>query len=453
MMFATTPVVQRLFLRAMQLWMTAALLGAVANAQAALSFQIEVATRNQPGQGASMAPDERHTSQVVLGERYMSVTSSGQSHIFDLASRRRYQIDLKAGTYVDYSLFDTVGMRVMEAGNRETLNRALVAAKIDTPVFDPVFNEQSLSVLALPARTMSEVIDGADTVLSVDGKVLLRMGAGGAAVDAGDAAAFIRYVRYQFGGHPLVLAQLAALRRIPHTFVLYYGAIGGVQMRTFTITGLTTAAPAAYALSAFSERAGGAGEIDQLLDRARQVTQAGLQERRLKFETEVAAAFAEQRPFDGLLGTIEWSLMSGVPMAPFSAERQAQLKADPSVRTLMAALKPADKAALSAAVQVMQTLRAQTLHKRHMLELFEANDRMKLGDLGMALPLFAGVLRKNPALAGAYKDLGDVLFASFDMPRAWRSWDARRRLAPGLDLFDAVNQLEQRLLRDHPEYF
>jgi hypothetical protein len=49
--------------------------------------------------------------------------------------------------------------------------------------------------------------------------------------------------------------------------------------------------------------------------------------------------------------------------------------------------------------------------------------------------------------------MGDTLFAGFDMPRAWRSWDEGRRIAPGLNLFTAVNQFEQGLVRDHPEYF
>lgn len=108
---------------------------------------------------------------------------------------------------------------------------------------------------------------------------------------------------------------------------------------------------------------------------------------------------------------------------------------------------------LAAAVPVMQSMRAQTTRKRHILQLLEANDRAKLGERNAALSLYASVLRANPLLAGAYKDMGDALFAGFDMPRAWRSWDAGRRIAPQLNRFEAVNQFEQKLLREHPEYF
>lgn len=438
----------------LRLCVAAALLGAASGAQAALSFHAEVATRHQAASGASnVPPDATRASEVVLGERYMSVSAPGQLNIFDFTSRRRYQVDPAAATYVDYSLFDTVGMRAMELRNRDGLRRAMATMKVAAPASDPVFDEQSLSVAAQPPRSMSVAADGPDTVLSVDGKALLRIGAGGTPVGAADAAAFGRYLRYQFGGHPLVLAKLAALGRIPASFVMYYQEVGGTQTRTFSISALTATAPPTYDLARFAERAGGADEIDQLLDRARRTPLPSPEQDRLAYEAEVTAAFSEQRALDAMLGTIEWTLMSGAPMVPFSADRKALLQADPAVRSVLAAMNPSDKAGLSAAVQVMQSMRAQTMRKRHMLQLFEANDRMKLGERATALQLFASVLRANPALAGAYKDMGDTLFAGFDMPRAWRSWDAGRRIAPALNLFTAVNQFEQTLLRDYPEYF
>jgi hypothetical protein len=445
--------VRDIVIRATRVCMMAALLGAGAQARAGLSFQLQVATHNQPGAGASNVPEDVvRTSQVVLGERYASAATPAFSSIYDFASRRRYQVDRKTGTYVDYSLFDTVGFRVMEVQNRENLRGAMAAMKLDQKVSDPVFDEQSLSIQSKTARTMAEAADGADTVLSVDGKALLRIGAGGTPVSASDAAAFTRFLRYQYGGHPLVLAKLASLGRIPARFVMYYRE-GGAQILTFTVEGLAQSAAPAYDLAKSAEQAEGGDEIDQLLDRARPAPLSPQDETRRQFDADVAAAFADKRPLDAMLGTVEWMLMTGAPLAPFSAERLAMLHADPSVQAVIKAMNPSDKAGLNAAVQVMQSMRPQTMRKRHILQLFEANDRAKLGDRGTALQLFAGVLRANPALAGAYKDMGDTLFAGFDMPRAWRSWDAGRRIAPELNLFDPVNQFEQRLLSEHPEYF
>lgn len=451
-----TLVVKSVFSRAMRLCLATALLGAIAQAQAGVSFQAVVATLNQPAAGSSnVPPDDTATTRVVLGERSMAVTSASRAAVFDFAGRRRYDIDLKAGTYVDYSLFDGVGFRVMEVQNRANLRRALAAAKVENAMSDPVFDEQSLSLTLQPARSLTEAVDGLDTVLSVDGKPLARIGAGGAPASAADCAAFVRYLRYQFGGHPLVLAKLASLGRIPATFVMYYREVGGSQTRSFAISGLTSTAAPAYDLARFTQRQAGEGadEIDQLLDRARHAARPSAEAQRLSFDTELAAAFAEKRALDAMLGAVEWTLTTGAPMKPFLPEQQALLQADPSVRAVLAAMNPTGKAALGASVQLMQSMRAQTSAKRHMLQLFEANNRAKLGERATALQLFASVLRANPALAGAYKDLGDVLISGFDMARAWRSWDEGRRIAPALNLFTAVNEFEQKLLRDYPEYF
>ncbi|MDB5935452.1 MAG: hypothetical protein JWQ01_2796 [Massilia sp.] len=454
-MNATRLAVPGSVIRAMRCCVALVLLLAGAQAQAGLSFRMEVATHNAPGANTtgSRPGDDTRTSQVVLGDRHMVVTTAGASVIYDFASRRRYEIDLKAGTYVDYSLFDTLGFRTMEVRNRQNLGRALAAAKLERKVFDPVFDEQSLSVSSDTQRTLSESAEDADTVLSIDGKALMRIAAGGTPVSAGDAAAFTRFVRYQFGGHPLVLAKLAALRRVPSRFVMNYAEAGGAQTRTFTIAGLAPADAPGYDMGKYTARGGGADEIDQLLDRARTTRWPTQEQSRLRAEGEMSAAFDEKRPLDAMLGAIELTLVTGAPMTPFPVERLPMIQADPSVRALLGAMNPQDKAGQSAAVRVLQSLRPQTMSKRHMLQLFEANHRAKLGERAAALELFASVLRANPALAGAYKDMGDVLFIGFDMPRAWRSWDQGRRIAPRLNLFEAVDQFEQKLLREYPEYF
>ena len=63
------------------------------------------------------------------------------------------------------------------------------------------------------------------------------------------------------------------------------------------------------------------------------------------------------------------------------------------------------------------------------------------------------MLAVNPAIAGVYKDLGDVLLNGFDAPHAWRAWDFGRMIAPNFANFEAVNQLERSLAATHPEYF
>ncbi|MDQ1814600.1 hypothetical protein RBA41_14920 [Massilia sp. CCM 9210] len=433
-----------------------ALAGALCNAApafAALSFDLSVATKYAvASHGNNPPPDKIEQYKVVLGEHYLSVSSASESTIYDLASRRRYQIDLATRRYVDYSLFDEAGFRVQELKNRSVLNRALSVAKVDVPAFDPVFDEHELSV-ASAARKLSDSTEAGATVLAVDGHPLARIPAGGTSIGAGDAAKFERMMRYRFGGHPLVLARLASEKRVPAGFVMHHKQVGHSQTRTYTVSALRQSAPASYDLKPYKPRTAAADELDQLLDKAQANAAPPTAATRQAFETEIAQAFADKRAFDAMLGMSELAFVSGEQMKMPTPEQKVLLNADPQVRAFAAAIRPKGKAEMEAALAKLQELRKLTTHKQHMLALFEANWRAKLGDVRGALPLYASVLRANPALAGAYKDMGDALFLSYDMARAWRSWDAGRRMAPGLGTFKAVNQYEQLLLREHPEFF
>ncbi|HEX8609869.1 MAG TPA: hypothetical protein VF800_01085 [Telluria sp.] len=434
-----------------RLALAGALCASAAPALAVLSFDMSVATKYTVAtHGDNPPPDEIKQYKVVLGERYVSVSTTGESMIYDFATRRRYQVDLASASYVDYSLFDGVGFRKPELRNRALIGKSLTTAGV-APSFDPVFDEHNLSLTA-SGRKLSETTEAGATVLAVDGNPLAQIPAGGTSIGASDAAQFERMLRYRFGGHPLVLARLSRDKRVPAGFVMHHKRIGVSEARTYTISALTQSAPASYDLKPYTARTAQGNEIDQLLDKAQANAAPPTAATRQAFEAEIAQAFADKRIFDGMLGMAEWAFVSGEPMKP-SAEQSALLRADPTMQAYMKAIRYKSKADLEAAVAKMQELRKSTTRKQHIVMLFEANLRGKLGDLRGALPLYVSVLRTNPALAGAYKDMGDTLYKSYETPRAWRSWDAGRRMAPTLDLFDAVNLHEQNLVREHPEYF
>lgn len=427
------------------------LCASAAPAFAVLSFDMSVATRYAvAAHGDNPPPDEIKQYKVVLGERYISVSTAGESTIYDFASRRRYQIDLASATYVDYSLFDVAGFRKSELSNREGIAKMLRMAEA-VPVFDPVFDEHNLS-LAAPGRTLSESKEAGAIVLAVDGNPLAHIPPGGTSIGASDAAQFERMLRYSFGGHPLVLARLSRDKRVPAGFVMHHKRIGYSEARTYTIGALRHSAPASYDLKPYTPGTVRGNEIDQLLDKAQANAGPPSAATRQAFEAEIAQAFAEKRAFDGMLSMSEWSFVGGEPMKP-SAQQVAMLRADPATQAYMGAMRDKSKAGLKAAIARMQELRKASTRKQHIVMLFEANLRGQLGDVNGALPLYVSVLRANPALAGAYKDMGDALYRGYDMARAWRSWDAGRRMAPALGLFKQVNQHEQILLREHPEYF
>ena len=276
---------------------------------------------------------------------------------------------------------------------------------------------------------------------------------GGVDVSAADAALFARFLRYQVGGHPLILAQLVQTHRVPARLVFFYRQPGSTQEVTLSFAAIKASAPAALPLQAYTRRMADGDGLAALLDRAAVAPAPSTAAVQKALGDEAASAFTDLRALDALLATLEMNLSTGVEPQPFTAAQKAAIELDPAVKDLLRALSLKGRADMPEAVATLQTLRLKTVRRQYMLKLFEANDRAVLGENKAAIELLTSVVHASPGLAGAYKDLGDKLFGAFDMAGAWRCWDAGRRIAPGLKLFDQVNRFEDELLKRHPEYF
>ena len=219
--------------------------GCAISAQAAMTLHIRLTTHVENSQGNPTArPDNTQEVQVIVGDHYLSVKSGTLETIFDFVKRRRYAIDLKAARYVDYSLFDTVGFRVTEMQSRQGLVRALAAIKLASTPVDVVYNEQALSVIAVPGEKLDATVEGGELIFAIDGKTLLRRSSVETPVGAHDAAGLATYLRYTAGGHPLVLDQLAGAHAIPAQWTLSFQDAGSRQTRRYELVSAVMEAPA-----------------------------------------------------------------------------------------------------------------------------------------------------------------------------------------------------------------
>lgn len=213
------------------------LLSLVASAaQASVAFHVTVMTErvDKPGVKTSLPARDTQDSDVVLGEHYLSVRDGKTLSVLDFATRRRHVIDMAASTYDTYSLFDVAGFRHIELQHRQGMAGALKAGGLQEHATPAVYEEQALSVSLARRRNalVPQVLDGA-VLWSLDGHPLLRLGIDGSPVSVADATAFAQYVRYTWGGHPLVLKMLADGKRIPAAFTLHYQEVGGTVAPAF----------------------------------------------------------------------------------------------------------------------------------------------------------------------------------------------------------------------------
>lgn len=431
-------------------------LGASA-AQASVAFHVTVVTErvNQPGVKTSLPARDTQESDVVLGPHYLSVRDGNRLSVLDFAARRRHVIDMAASTYDTYSLFDVAGFRHIEIGHRKGMAGALQAGGLQAHVTPPVYEEQALSVPAARRRgaLQPQVLDGA-VLWSLDGQPLLRLGIAGSPVSGDDATAFAQYLRYTWGGHPLLLKMLADGKRIPAGFTLHYQEVGGKVTRHFRISAMTVAAPATYTLSAYQPRplAADAPPLERVLTQAARLPPPGPQVHPA-LRAEAEKLFAADQPFEAFLTMLEDHFSTGALVEKLTPQQQLAMQACQPIHDLTRGLLAKDQEGIGAALATVQELRTQTGMAQPVLALFEGNLRAKLGQWPQATALYLQVLQAKPQMAAVYQDLGDALLAQFDAANAWRSWDAGRAMAPALRQFRKVNDLERRLLNDYPAFF
>jgi hypothetical protein len=419
-----------------------------------LQVSVKVDTKNQPNPDAKAPPDVAPHSEAVLADGYIRYRTGNTSHVFDFARRRHYVIDETARTYDESSLFDVVSFRELELHNREGLRARLAAAKIDQKLPPQLEDEQELSVQGRAPSPVAMRVDGDDEVFASGDVTLLRCSKEGMPVSAADAARFVQFLRYSFGGQPAVLAALQKEGRIPARVSYTYHPVWGTRTADLTITARQVEAPAAPSLDGYLPRppVRNPSTLDELLDHAwasRSALAAGVKWP----QTEaLAAQMRAQRPLDAFLTMTEAQLSIG-RIPEVTDEQKAAFQTDPAMQTLARAVSAKEPNAMRQAVGALAMLRMQAQSRRYLLSLFEANDRAKLGEAAKARSLYADVLQANPALAGAYKDIGDFYFRSFDTPRAWRSWEIAGTLAPLYPTLGAVTQYERSLVTRFPEYF
>ncbi|HEU4816993.1 hypothetical protein [Janthinobacterium sp.] len=425
--------------------------------QASVGFHVTVTTErvNQPGVKTSLPARDTQESDVVLGPHYLSVRDGNRLSMLDFAARRRHVIDMAASTYDTYSLFDVAGFRAAELHHRQGLAGMLKAGGLEQHATPRVYEEQALSVLDNKRRgaLQPQVLDGA-VLWSLDGQPLLRLGIAGSPVSGDDATAFAQYLRYTWGGHPLLLKMLADGKRIPADFTLHYQEVGGSVTRHFRISAMTAGAPATYSLADYRPRplAADAPPLERVLAQAARLPPPGPQVHPA-LRAEAEKLFAADQPFEAFLTMLEDHFSTGALVEKLSPQQQLAMQECEPIHDLTRGLLAKDQEGIAAALVTVQELRKQTELDQPVLALFEGNLRAKLGQWPEATALYLQVLQVKPQIAAVYQDLGDALLAQFDAPNAWRSWDAGRAMAPSLRQFRKVNDLERSLLNSYPAFF
>lgn len=403
---------------------------------------------------------------ILLDKGRLAVDGPGGLVVLDFAARRKYVIDAKAATYSEWSLYSDAGFRVYEIMNRAYLARVLEAARLDKAQKEAVathseiaFAEHELSIAHPQAPGKPEVVSSsAATEFNVGKLTLFRLSREGTPLSQADAGTLARYFRYFKGGHPAALAALEAQRNLPVQVVMTSGPAQSVRLTLRLTTIPVDQAPRAsldgLRKAAPSGLRGIPDDLVQLAFRISGEPDAAIAQRVQATYQQAEASFALGNVVAGFLTSLEYSLQKGTMANELLASHRTAIMNAPQLAPVLSAMNNAKtKEEAEHAIAVLQKARSDAGEKAYVLGIFEANHHRALRHLDEARAFFVAALRANPYITGVWKDLGDLAFSQFEAAAAWVCWDTGRRIAPRFENFQQVNDFEQRLVREHPEYF
>ncbi|HPQ41780.1 MAG TPA: hypothetical protein PLV45_15540 [bacterium] len=401
---------------------------------------------------ADQTPETRtYPLEVTLGDQFIEAETPESITVWDFAGKRRIILDKKDKTGISDSLFSDIGFRVYEFQNRLMLGDIMASAGIESNPMDPVLSEHMFSLSSGKDADLKRVVEGKCTTFTHDDKDLFRWCKGDAAISEMNRVRLIMFLRYQFGIHPDILEEFKDLKSFPETMTVYRYNVK-TQSETLTMVSVGTR-DHRTPLAAYDFGSTDDGEIPALARRLRKSTGKEYAEACSSMVTR-AAAFAETNKYlDSAALFLANILATGKEFPPEFFKYRDSLSRDPDVQMLFASISPQDETAAKKAVADLKTLSEKTAGGQCAIHVFRGNILASLGESTAAIESFTRALKQEPMILGAWKDLGSVYYDSYETPAAWLCWDAARSVNADHPLLKTIDDLETKLMTEHPEFF
>lgn len=341
------------------------------------------------------------------------------------------------------NLLATLGFREAEFQNRMQLGGALKAAGVGNEFFDTVLVEHLFSLQAPQSPGPALTVHDDLMRWTHSGRTLFAVGRNGPEWSGSQRRAWLRFVIFLYGLHPEIVRTLTAHRTLPEEMELGRFNMDDEKL-LFILRAATDEALPEGPASGAGARADLAAE--RIAVQVEQMGATGYRVACAELRKDFEAAFDAKRVFEGALLMLEWGLWTDALTPEMVRSHRDALNEDADCQALFASLNPRNKADAEKAVATLLAFENRVGKGQRALRIFRANNLTKLGKLQESRQLFIDVLTEAPANVGALKDLGDLYYHAYEMPDAWRCWDAAKRLLPTHRNLRPVIEMEQRLV-------
>jgi hypothetical protein len=396
---------------------------------------------------------EPQTVKVVLADDYLEFQDNDGRVVHDFTTMQSHLVS--GDDYVRRSLYADIGFRVAELRNRmgllESLQKAgspqAVEALGQIVMVEHLFGIDDETTEANIVKT-----EGNSLSYAYEGRVLAEFATKGAPLTPAQSKAYARFLRYYCGGHPDILADLRGRNTLPEDVMIEVTNVNEKITYRLHLEKLEECDPPRPDFSALHPTVLPPEPLGTLVAMALQLSPQAVQAARAAVRTRAEQALAEGHTLEAALRCFESYLMEGEQPPKMLAEERATFEADPDTKALFDALTLGAQEPKKAE-EILKGLQSKAGQAAHVLKIFRAGFLLPQRQVVEARNLYLEALLANPAIAGAWKDLGDIYHTNFETDTAWLCWDAGRKLAPRHQMLQDIDKLEKVLRSNYPGFF
>ena len=395
-------------------------------------------------------PGQPQKLRVVLATDYLEFEDSDGRVVHDFVSKQSHLVS--GDEYVRRSLYADIGFRVAELQNRMRLLQAVRQANPENLKGEEVTIEHLFGIDDENTEANINKTEGAVISYGYKGNLLAEFSKKGRPLTQEQSKEFVRFLRYYCGGHPDILSEVQVRAILPETFRIDVSNVTEVTSYKFRTLEAQDCDPPHPDFSALRPTELPPEPMGTLLALGMQLNPAAAEDAAVALTARAEKARLGGSMLEAALAYFEVLLMRGEESPRVLVEERDAFMADPGAKQLFEALLMGDTDPERSAA-MLQGLEGKAPRGDHVLKIFEAGMMSAQGQSERARELYMKALAVNPAIAGVWKDLGDLYHGDFKMDEAWLCWDVGRRLAPKHAMLGDISKLEAALRSNYPGFF
>lgn len=437
---------------------------------------------------------DKETVTLGLGDDYAYAKGGdGLVDLFDFKLRRHFVLNDKDRVFISSSIFAALSTRSAERYNREQMEKGMAQVPAQerqrlARAFESVWLEAEFGFVK-PSVPRSQLMQSVDqngaAVFQAGGVEWARVGLSGMAISETQARLLARLLRHVEHFHPDAVALIEREKRIP--LLLSGLSPEGLEKNPQVVyrfkkqemINADFPLPAAYRPQSPIEKDDEYFELMQplwpVITAAAQGTQGSGPRPLALMRADAAKAYAAGQYAETYLQLYAIALHYGDGAEPcdaktslaecVDAERAGRaVLANPEVKKIVMVQEFDNQRRPKEAVEAIKLVNVNAIQSRKLLDLIWAKAAGKIfttadAKLNDKLKPVARVLRdavlEMPYAGAVYNDFAALLFLNYRSGLAWSLLDVARNLPtrPKQSLLDQTDQVEQRILKDFPEFF